>query len=150
MKYEVRQSIYCVQGPWVTAAMEKKGGEVVKEGKKESGKEGEYLLGPPRLKEESGRFKCVETGHKLPAHARDSKQCRHLGLIDAALPNSKPPLNMFRQDPQPGIYSSNRGLSCFWLSLLLGLSFVFSLVLIALVESPCVCKLRPNLQDWFL
>nr|XP_027075875.1 uncharacterized protein LOC113699718 [Coffea arabica] len=128
--------------------MGKIGGEVVKEeGKKESGKEGDYLLGPPRLEEESGRFKCVETGHKLPAHARDSKQCRHLGLIDAALSNSKPPLNMFRQDPQPGIYSFNRGLLCFWLSLLLGLSIVFSLALIALVESPCVALGSLSLKD---
>ncbi|CAI9111144.1 OLC1v1011288C2 [Oldenlandia corymbosa var. corymbosa] len=67
-------------------------------------KEGQNLLGAPTFKEiENGRFKCVETGHELPAHARDSysqsKHCR-LGLIDAALANNKPPLNMFRQDPQ--------------------------------------------------
>lgn len=84
--------------------MGKKGGEVAKvEGKEESGKEGEYLLGPPSFEElENGRLKCVETGHELPTHARDSyartKHCR-LGLIDAALSNNKPPLNMFRQDP---------------------------------------------------
>ncbi|XP_027102020.2 uncharacterized protein [Coffea arabica] len=84
--------------------MGKKGGEVGKvEGTKESSKEGENLLGPPSFKElENGRFKCVETGHELPAHARDSyaqtKHCR-LGLIDAALSSNKPPLNMFRHDP---------------------------------------------------
>ncbi|KAK3012805.1 hypothetical protein RJ639_010397 [Escallonia herrerae] len=66
-------------------------------------KEGKNLLGPPTFKEiEKGRFRCVETGHELPAHARDtyaeSKHCR-LGLIDAALARKKPPLNMFEQDP---------------------------------------------------
>ncbi|KAL3526107.1 hypothetical protein ACH5RR_014479 [Cinchona calisaya] len=80
------------------------GGEVVEEENKESIKEGQNLLGLPSFKElENGRFKCVETGHELPAHARDSyaqtKHCR-LGLVDAALANNKPPLNMFRQDPQ--------------------------------------------------
>ncbi|XP_031108364.1 surfeit locus protein 2 [Ipomoea triloba] len=70
----------------------------------ESGeKEGQNLLGEPTFKKlENGRFKCVETGHELPAHARDSyarsKHCR-LGLIDAALASKKPPLNMFSQDP---------------------------------------------------
>ncbi|KAL1564247.1 surfeit locus protein 2-like [Salvia divinorum] len=70
--------------------------------KPEEPKEGCNLLGKPRFKKlENGRFKCVETGHELPAHAREaytvSKHCR-LGLIDAALARSKPPLNMFRQD----------------------------------------------------
>nr|GLL18623.1 surfeit locus protein 2 [Ipomoea trifida] len=70
----------------------------------ESGeKEGQNLLGEPTFKKlENGRFKCVETGHELPAHGRDSyarsKHCR-LGLIDAALASKKPPLNMFSQDP---------------------------------------------------
>ncbi|XP_059642958.1 uncharacterized protein LOC132284841 [Cornus florida] len=77
--------------------MAKKGGE------EEMGKEGRNLLGPPSFKElENGRFKCVETGHELPAHAKDSyaqsKHCR-MGLIDAALAHRKPPLNMFQQDP---------------------------------------------------
>nr|GMD25337.1 surfeit locus protein 2 [Ipomoea batatas] len=66
-------------------------------------KEGQNLLGEPTFKKlENGRFKCVETGHELPAHGRDSyarsKHCR-LGLIDAALASKKPPLNMFSQDP---------------------------------------------------
>uniref|UniRef100_A0A5B7BJ85 Putative surfeit locus protein 2 n=1 Tax=Davidia involucrata TaxID=16924 RepID=A0A5B7BJ85_DAVIN len=66
-------------------------------------KEGQNLLGPPTFKElDNGRFKCVETGHEVPAHAMDSyaqsKHCR-LGLIDAALSNNKPPLNTFHQDP---------------------------------------------------
>ncbi|KAG6421725.1 hypothetical protein SASPL_118282 [Salvia splendens] len=71
--------------------------------KSEEPKEGFNLLGKPKFKKlENGRFKCVETGHELPAHAREayavSKHCR-LGLINAALARSKPPLNMFRQDP---------------------------------------------------
>ncbi|KAL3629144.1 hypothetical protein CASFOL_026366 [Castilleja foliolosa] len=66
-------------------------------------KEGHNLLGAPTFEHlENGRFKCVETGHELPAHARDSyadsKHCR-LGLIDSALALKKPPLNMFKQDP---------------------------------------------------
>nr|GMD16631.1 surfeit locus protein 2 [Ipomoea batatas]GMD54518.1 surfeit locus protein 2 [Ipomoea batatas]GMD75827.1 surfeit locus protein 2 [Ipomoea batatas]GMD86962.1 surfeit locus protein 2 [Ipomoea batatas]GME16137.1 surfeit locus protein 2 [Ipomoea batatas] len=66
-------------------------------------KEGQNLLGEPTFKKlENGRFKCVETGHELPAHGRDSyawsKHCR-LGFIDAALASKKPPLNMFSQDP---------------------------------------------------
>lgn len=65
--------------------------------------EGHNLLGAPKFKQlENGRFKCVQTGHELPAHARDSyaesKHCR-LGLIDSALARNKPPLNMFQQDP---------------------------------------------------
>ncbi|CAA0820163.1 Surfeit locus protein 2 (SURF2 [Striga hermonthica] len=66
-------------------------------------KEGHNLLGAPTFEQlENGRLKCVETGHELPPHARDSyadsKHCR-LGLIDAALARNKPPLNMFKQDP---------------------------------------------------
>ncbi|KAL2523283.1 Surfeitn 2 (SURF2) [Forsythia ovata] len=66
-------------------------------------KEGHNLLGLPTFEPlDNGRFKCVETGHELPAHARDSyaqsKHCR-LGLIDSALAKNKPPLNMFLQDP---------------------------------------------------
>lgn len=66
-------------------------------------KEGENLLGAPKFKKlENGRFKCVETGHELPAHAKDSysqtKHCR-LGLIESFLKRNKPPLNMFQQDP---------------------------------------------------
>ncbi|CAA3014299.1 surfeit locus protein 2-like [Olea europaea var. sylvestris] len=66
-------------------------------------KEGHNLLGSPTFKPlDIGRFKCVETGHELLAHARDSyaqsKHCR-LGLIDSALAKKKPPLNMFIQDP---------------------------------------------------
>ncbi|KAL6994403.1 hypothetical protein U1Q18_012508 [Sarracenia purpurea var. burkii] len=78
----------------------KGGGEEEEEGSKR--KEGQNLLGEPTFKElENGRFKCVETGHEVPALAKDSyarsKHCR-LGLIDAALARNKPPLNMFRQD----------------------------------------------------
>ncbi|CAK9161752.1 unnamed protein product [Ilex paraguariensis] len=74
------------------------------DGDENKDKEGNNLLGPPTFKKlENGRFKCVETGHELPSHARDSyaqsKHCR-LGLIDAALARNKPPLNMFQQDPQ--------------------------------------------------
>ncbi|KAH6777656.1 Surfeit locus protein 2 [Perilla frutescens var. frutescens] len=66
-------------------------------------REGHNLLGAPTFKSlENGRFKCIETGHELPAHAKESyaesKHCR-LGLIDSALARKKPPLNMFRQDP---------------------------------------------------
>lgn len=66
-------------------------------------KEGKNLLGSPTFKKlENGRYKCVETGHELPANARESyaqsKHCR-LGLIDSALARNKPPLNMFQQDP---------------------------------------------------
>ncbi|KAL8193539.1 hypothetical protein R6Q57_026674 [Mikania cordata] len=65
--------------------------------------EGKFLLGKPKFKKlENGRYKCVQTGHELPADARESyaqtKHCR-LGLIDAALARNKPPLNMFNQDP---------------------------------------------------
>ncbi|GLT65100.1 hypothetical protein SLA2020_375520 [Shorea laevis] len=71
--------------------------------KKAGGKEGNNLLGSPTFKElENGRLKCVETGHEMLEKDRDSysqsKRCR-LGLIDFALANSKPPLNMFKQDP---------------------------------------------------
>ncbi|XP_043723787.1 surfeit locus protein 2-like [Telopea speciosissima] len=66
-------------------------------------KEGHNLLGSPTFKElENGRFKCIETGHELPAKDMgsygQSKRCR-LGLIDSALSLQKPPLNMFKQDP---------------------------------------------------
>ncbi|KNA19331.1 hypothetical protein SOVF_062540 [Spinacia oleracea] len=66
-------------------------------------KEGSNLLGSPTFKQlDNGRFKCVETGHELPAHAQDSysqsKRCR-IGLIDFSLAHKKPPLNMFKQDP---------------------------------------------------
>ncbi|KAJ9540295.1 hypothetical protein OSB04_026801 [Centaurea solstitialis] len=65
--------------------------------------EGKFLLGKPKFKKlENGRYKCLETGHELPADARDSyahtKHCR-LSLIDSALARNKPPLNMFHQDP---------------------------------------------------
>lgn len=79
------------------------GGGAEQAKRKESSKEGYNLLGLPTFEElENGRFKCVETGHELPSHARDSyaltKHCR-LGLIDAALAQKKAPLNMFNQDP---------------------------------------------------
>ncbi|XP_057720601.1 uncharacterized protein LOC130935063 [Arachis stenosperma] len=70
----------------------------------ESGKEeGANLLGSPSFSElGNGRFKCVETGHEVLSKDIDfysrSKKCR-LGLIDFALSNHKPPLNMFNQDP---------------------------------------------------
>ncbi|CAN0904065.1 hypothetical protein LINGRAHAP2_LOCUS22871 [Linum grandiflorum] len=68
-----------------------------------TGKEGENLLGSPSFSElENGRFKCVETGHEVVDKDKESysqsKKCR-LGLIDHALSNRKPPLNMFKQDP---------------------------------------------------
>lgn len=71
--------------------------------KEAAGKEGNNLLGPPTYKElENGRFKCVETGHELPAKDMESygqsKRCR-LGLINFALSQKKPPLNLFKQDP---------------------------------------------------
>ncbi|KAK6129355.1 hypothetical protein DH2020_036906 [Rehmannia glutinosa] len=61
-------------------------------------KEGHNLLGAPSFEQlENGRFKCIETGHELPPHARDSyadsKHCR-VGLIDSALARKKPPLNI--------------------------------------------------------
>ncbi|KAE9466440.1 hypothetical protein C3L33_01658, partial [Rhododendron williamsianum] len=84
--------------------MAKEGGEEAAAAADDSGKEGKNLLGKPKFKKmENGRFRCVETGHEVPAHAKDSyaqsKHCR-IGLIDAALARSKPPLNMFHQDPQ--------------------------------------------------
>ncbi|CAN4079181.1 unnamed protein product [Withania somnifera] len=83
--------------------MGKKASGVGGEGDGSTGKEGFKLLGEPTFKKlENGRFKCVQTGHELPEHAKDSyaqsKHCR-LGLIDAALSKNKPPLNMFNQDP---------------------------------------------------
>ncbi|CAL5371768.1 unnamed protein product [Camellia sinensis] len=79
--------------------------EVVKKAEEEEGKgkEGKTYWGGPKFKKlENGRFKCVETGHEVPSHARDSyaqnKHCR-IRLIDAALARSKPPLNTFHQDP---------------------------------------------------
>ncbi|KAG8384886.1 hypothetical protein BUALT_Bualt04G0164900 [Buddleja alternifolia] len=82
-------------------AMGKKKGEEKSMNSEE--KEGRNLLGAPTFEQlENGRFKCVETGHELPAHTRDSyaqsKHCR-LGLIDSAIARNKPPLNMFKQDP---------------------------------------------------
>ncbi|KAJ6298660.1 hypothetical protein OIU76_019755 [Salix suchowensis] len=66
-------------------------------------KEGSNLLGSPTFTQlENGRFRCLETGHEMLAKDKDSysqsKRCR-LGLIDFALANNKPPLNMFKQDP---------------------------------------------------
>ncbi|KAL2904581.1 Surfeit locus protein 2 [Bienertia sinuspersici] len=66
-------------------------------------KEGTNLMGAPTFEKlDNGRFKCVETGHELPSHAKNSyaqsKRCR-IGLIDFALTKNKPPLNMFKQDP---------------------------------------------------
>ncbi|KAK6798811.1 hypothetical protein RDI58_006514 [Solanum bulbocastanum] len=83
--------------------MGKKASGVGEKGDGSTEKEGYKLLGNPTFKKlENGRFKCVQTGHELPEHARDSyahsKHCR-LGLIDAALSKNKPPLNMFNQDP---------------------------------------------------
>nr|XP_043631339.1 ATP-dependent RNA helicase drs1-like isoform X2 [Erigeron canadensis] len=65
--------------------------------------EGKFLLGKPKFKKlENGRYKCVETGHEVPADGKESyaqtKHCR-IGLIDSALARNKPPLNMFNQDP---------------------------------------------------
>ncbi|CAH2080079.1 unnamed protein product [Thlaspi arvense] len=50
----------------------------------------------------NGRLRCVETGHEVVAGDEESyarnKRCR-LGLIDHALSQGKPPLNMFSQCP---------------------------------------------------
>ncbi|KAK1318443.1 hypothetical protein QJS10_CPB04g01561 [Acorus calamus] len=66
-------------------------------------KEGKFLLGPPTFTDIGNRrFRCVETGHELPAVDRESygrsKRCR-AALIDAALSLKKAPLNVFAQDP---------------------------------------------------
>ncbi|XP_068665267.1 uncharacterized protein [Aristolochia californica] len=66
-------------------------------------KEGRFLLGSPTFVElGDGRFKCVETGHELPAREMESygnsKRCR-LGIIDSAIRLKKAPLNFFKQDP---------------------------------------------------
>ncbi|KAG6656545.1 uncharacterized protein LOC122307183 isoform X2 [Carya illinoinensis] len=70
---------------------------------KSSNKEGNNLLAAPTFTElVNGRFKCVETGHEVLAKDMESyspsKRCR-LGLIDVAMSQNKPPLNMFKQDP---------------------------------------------------
>ncbi|KAF5457306.1 hypothetical protein F2P56_021418 [Juglans regia] len=70
---------------------------------KSSNKEGNNLLATPTFTElVNGRFKCVETGHEVLAKDRESysqsKRCR-LCLIDFAISQNKPPLNMFKQDP---------------------------------------------------
>ncbi|KAG2245245.1 hypothetical protein Bca52824_092906 [Brassica carinata] len=65
-------------------------------------KEGANLWKPKYKKLENGRFRCVQTGHELLEKDKkvysESKRCR-LGLIDHALSHSKPPLNLFEQDP---------------------------------------------------
>lgn len=98
--------------------MAKEGGEEAAAAADDSGKEGKNLLGKPKFKKmENGRFRCVETGHEVPAHAKDSyaqsKHCR-IGLIDAALARSKPPLNMFHQDPQSRSVPSNYARICMY------------------------------------
>lgn len=72
-------------------------------GEETTTKEGAELLGKPKYKKlENGRFKCVQTGHELLEKDKkvysQSKRCR-LGLIDYALSHSKPPMNLFEQDP---------------------------------------------------
>lgn len=69
----------------------------------EKDKEGSFLLGSPTFVDVgNGRFRCVETGHELLSRDKDSytrtKGCR-LGLIDAAIVQKKPPLNMFQPHP---------------------------------------------------
>ncbi|CAN1120303.1 hypothetical protein LINPERHAP2_LOCUS131, partial [Linum perenne] len=61
------------------------------------------VLGKPSFTNlDNRRFKCVETGHEVVDKDKESysqsKKCR-LGLIDHALSNRKPPLNIFKQDP---------------------------------------------------
>lgn len=80
------------------------GGKKDGNGKGEGVREGQFLLGFPTFKEtESGRFRCVETGHELSSsdmiesYGR-GKGCR-VALIDAALTRQMPPLNMFKPDP---------------------------------------------------
>lgn len=73
-------------------------------------KEGSNLLGSPTFTQlENGRFKCLESGHEMLAKDKESyshsKRCR-LGLIDFALANNKPPLNMFKQDSLSRYYSN--------------------------------------------
>ena len=85
----------------IATAMEETSEE--KKGSGSSSKEGTNLLGSPTFTElPNGRLKCVETGHEMVVKDKDSyaqsKRCR-LGLIDFALSHSKPPLNMFKQDP---------------------------------------------------
>lgn len=66
----------------------------------------------------NGRLRCVETGHEVVAGDEESyarnKRCR-LGLIDHALSQGKPPLNLFSQCPfsrlakvSPSFSSSNQ------------------------------------------
>ncbi|KAF5187810.1 Surfeit locus protein 2 (SURF2), partial [Thalictrum thalictroides] len=88
----------------VKAAKKSKTPKLVKQ-QQENGnvKEGFNLLGSPTFEKlENGRFKCLETGHEMLPKDKElysnSKRCR-LGLIDAALSQKKPPLNMFKQDP---------------------------------------------------
>ncbi|XP_010528205.1 PREDICTED: uncharacterized protein LOC104805360 [Tarenaya hassleriana] len=64
-------------------------------------KEGTNLIGSPTFTEiGNGRLRCIETGHEVVARDKEpysrSKRCR-LGLIDHALSQGKPPLNMFTQ-----------------------------------------------------
>ncbi|CAA2975132.1 Hypothetical predicted protein, partial [Olea europaea subsp. europaea] len=65
--------------------------------------ESHNLMGSPSFKPlDNGLFKCVETGHELPAHVQGSyAQSKHgrLGLIDPAIAKNKPNLNMFLEDP---------------------------------------------------
>ncbi|XP_010929916.1 uncharacterized protein [Elaeis guineensis] len=75
----------------------------LKDKNEEKEKEGSFLLGSPTFVEiGNGRFRCVETGHELLARDKDSyarsKACR-LALIDAAIVQKKPPLNMFQPHP---------------------------------------------------
>lgn len=50
----------------------------------------------------TGRVRCVETGHEMPAAEREgyghSKNCRR-ALFDLCLAQRKPPLNVFEQSP---------------------------------------------------
>ncbi|XP_064995923.1 uncharacterized protein LOC135631850 isoform X5 [Musa acuminata AAA Group] len=69
----------------------------------EEEKEGAFLLGEPTFLDlGGGRLRCVETGHELLAKDEEAygrtKACR-LALIDAAVAQKKPPLNMFQPHP---------------------------------------------------
>lgn len=83
-------------------AMEIRDGSRKEDGQKAL-KEGAFLLGEPSFLDlGGGRLRCVETRHELLAKEKEAyghtKACR-LALIDAAIAQKKPPLNMFQAHP---------------------------------------------------
>jgi len=82
--------------------MEAKGNKKSEEAKPEEG-EGFGLLGEVHYEDiGNGKLRCLETGHELPSKNAqsygNSKGCR-LALIDRAVAEKKPPLNLFEQSP---------------------------------------------------